>query len=288
MNKPNIPTIEIAPGVFVPKIGIGTWGIGGYMKKNPYNDDDNDIKQIRYQLDQGLLMIDTWLAQSEGYQIKIISQAIKDYPRHKYFIVAKLDVKNFIDKKDLESTVDQYLKLLGIGYIDLLQIHSPQYNGLSLQNVTEEMCRMVDVGKAKLLGVCNANVAQVKEIVEASKYPITSNEINYSIIDRTYDENGTVDYCQKNNIKILAYKALARGATNYLSGVAGPPIFKELSAKYDKTSNQIALNWLLSKPNFMAWVKSVNPSHINENLDSLSFVMDPEDHQKLNDWKYNK
>ena len=286
MNKPTIPAIELASGVIVPKIGIGTWGVGGYMKKNPYNDDENDIKQIRYQLDQGLLLVDTWLAQAEGHQINIIARALKGYPRDKYFIVSKLDIKNFVNQVDVEKTVDLYLHSLGIEYIDLLQIHQPKYDGLSVEHIVGEISRMVDIGKAKLFGVCNADVNQLKEITTYTQHQVTSNEINYSVIDRTYDDNGTVKYCQENNIKILAYKALARGATNYLSGVAGPLVFKELTAKYDKTSNQVALNWLLSKPNFLAWVKSVNPSHINENLDSLSFVMDPEDHLKLDNWKY--
>lgn len=288
MTKQNIPLIELSSGLMVPKIGIGTWGIGGYMKKNPYNDDENDIKQIRYQLDQGLIMIDTWLAQAEGHQINVINQALKGIERDKYFIVSKLDVKNFVTKADVEKTVDSYLQLLGIEYIDLLQIHQPKYDGLSAENTVSEISRLVDVGKAKLFGVCNADVNQLKEVASYTKHQITSNEINYSVIDRTYDDNGTVKYCQENNIKILAYKALARGATNYLSGVAGPPIFKELTAKYDKTPNQIAINWLLTKPNFMAWIKSVNPSHINENLDSLSFVMEPEEHIQIDNWKYSQ
>ena len=282
----NIPSIELAPGISVPKMGIGTWGMGGYMKKSPYNDDDNDIKQIQYQLDCGLTMVDAWLAQGEGHAVKLIAQAIKDRPRNSYFIVAKLDVKNFVTKTDLENTVDQYISSLGIDHLDLLQIHKPQYDGLTAEDTVNEMNRMIDIGKAKLFGVCNANTEKLQEVFQFTKHPITSNEINYSVIDRSYQANGTIDFCQQNNIKILAYKPLARGMVNYLGGVDGSLLFKELSAKYDKTVNQIAFNWLLSKPNFLTWMKSANRSHINENLDSMSFVMDPTDHQKIEDWKY--
>lgn len=282
-NLFQLSTIELAPGVIVPKIGIGTWGIGGYMKPNPYNDDDNDIKQMKYQLEQGLTMIDTWLAQAEGRQAKLVAEAIKDFSRDKYFIVSKLDVKNFIDKSDVEKTVDQYLVALGIDHIDMLQIHKPEYIGVSAKDCVEEINRMVDIGKAKLLGICNANTSLLQEVLGFTKHPFTSNEINFSVIDRTYKLNGTIDFCSKNNVKILAYKPLARGTVYCLTQ---DPLFKELSTKYNRTPGQIALNWLLSKPNFFAWVKSVNPSHINENLDCLSFIMDSTDHQKLDDWRY--
>lgn len=112
------------------------------------------------------------------------------------------------------------------------------------------------------------------------------NEVNFSVVDRTYQSNGTVDFCLQNDIKIMSYKPLARGMTNYLSGVDGSPLFKELATKYGCTTNQIALNWVLSKPNFLTWVKSVNRSHINENLDCMSFEMTSEEHQRIDEWKF--
>lgn len=280
------PKIKLTENLVVAKIGIGTWGIGGYMKRSPYNDDQNDINQIRYQLECGLTLVDSWLAQAEGHTNKIIAQAISGIPRDSFQIVAKLDVKNFKIREDVENTVNQYLTTLGIDYIDILQIHKPQWDGLNSSDTLSEMDRMVKIGKARYLAISNTNAEQLTSLISQTKNQFLFNEINFSVIDRSYQTDGTIDFCLKNNIKIIAYKPLARGMTNYLSGVSGDPLFKDLSAKYDRTTNQIALNWLLSKENFLAWVKSVNRSHINENLDSLSFQMDPTDHQKIDNWKF--
>lgn len=281
-----IPTIKLAEGLEVPRIGIGTWGFGGYMKKNPYNDDENDIAQIKYQIDSGLTLIDAWLAQAEGNMVDIVAKAIVGIPRGQFQIVAKLDVKNFINKEDVEKTVDQFLSKLNLDFVDILQIHKPQWDGLSAEETIFEMDRMIEIGKTKHLAISNANVDLLKESISFAKNKFLFNEVNFSVVDRTYQTNGTVDFCRENNIKMMAYKPLARGMTNYLSGVSGDPVFKDLAAKYDKTTNQIALNWLLSKQNFLAWVKSANRSHINENLDSLSFEMAPEEHQRIDNWKF--
>jgi diketogulonate reductase-like aldo/keto reductase len=283
--KFKIPTIKLSNGLEMPKMGIGTWGFGGYMSKSPYNDDKNDIEQIRYQLEQGLMMIDTWLAQAEGQMVKIVSEAINGISRDKFFIVAKLDVKNFIKVEDVEKTVNQYLEELNLDFVDMIQIHKPQYDGINAQQCVEEMNRMIDVGKARFLGISNANVEALEEAINYTRYPFELNEVNYSVIDRTNDDNGTTRYCQDKGIKVLAYKPLARGAVNYLSGVAGPEMFRELAAKYNKTPNQIALNWVLSKPNFMLWMKSANRSHINENLDCMSFTLEPEETKKIDEWR---
>lgn len=81
----------------------------------------------------------------------------------------------------------------------------------------------------------------------------------------------------------MAYKPLARGMVNYLSV---DPLFKELYQKYDCTVCQLAFAWLISKPNVFVWMKSVNRSHINENLDSFGLNIEEEDLKRIDDWRY--
>lgn len=261
-------------------MGIGTWGIGGYMKKNEYNDDKNDILQLNYLLDQGLVMIDAWLAQSDGHMVDLLAQALANRKRESYFVVAKLDVVKFQDKSDIEKTTDQYLKSLNIGYIDALQIHSPQYDKISEETCVKQMNIMIEKGKAKNLAISNATWQQTEQAQSISKAKFVFNEINYSILDHTYETNGTIKYCEEHGIRIMAFKPLSRGAVNSLS--SDKIFFRPLADKYSKTVNQLALNWLLSKPNVGIWMKSVNRSHINENLDCMSFQLSEEDRSAIN------
>jgi diketogulonate reductase-like aldo/keto reductase/sugar-specific transcriptional regulator TrmB len=276
-----LPQKEIAPQVNVPVIGIGTWGIGGFLTKNPYNDNINDVDQIRHSLSLGQTMIDTSILYASGFSLGLISKAIKNFPRENLFIVSKLDyfVRN---KIDVEKQCDRYLKALNIDYIDLFEIHAPPALKISITETVHEMDKLIDKGKVKYLGVSNFNIKQLQEAEQATKYRIVAHEIHYNLVIRANEENGVIDYCNKNNILLICFQPLRRGQ---LSDLDTDPLIGKLCKKYGKTPGQIAINWLISKPNIVIFNKSTNGSHINENVASAGWRMDDEDYIKLNKWR---
>lgn len=142
-NKTGLPIIEIVPKVKVPKLGIGVWGIGGYLERNLYNDDENDIKQIRYQLEKGIKVIDCWINQAGGHTLRLISKAISKYKRDHYFLLCKLDVHQYKSIYDLEKEVDKYLKVLSVDSLDVIQTHNSKYNNVTIDECIEEMNKMI-------------------------------------------------------------------------------------------------------------------------------------------------
>ena len=81
-------------------------------------------------------------------------------------------------------------------------------------------------------------------------------------------------------------KPLAQGMINYLwSSKVDLTIF-EMCRKYKATPSQLALAWLLSKKYYFIWVKSINKSHIMENLAAMDLKLDPMDNKILDNWKY--
>lgn len=87
---------------------------------------------------------------------------------------------------------------------------------------------------------------------------------------------------QKNNIQFICYQALRR---NRIAN-ANYPFLAELAKKYNKTQNQILLNWLIKEKGLMALIKSTNTNNIDSNLQALNFTMDKEDIEKLNKFKH--
>ena len=85
----------------------------------------------------------------------------------------------------------------------------------------------------------------------------------------------------ENDITFIAYQALRRNRTakrNY-------PLLVELSKKYNKTQNQIILNWIIKEKGMKPIVKCTNIERINENLGVLNFEMEKEDYDKLNNFR---
>lgn len=282
----NLPLVELAPGLTVPRIGIGTWGIGGYLASSKFTDDKEDIKQIQFQIEQGLTAIEVWDKQGGGNSLKVLSNVVAPYNRENLTLFAQVDTKYFNTKQDLENNIENYLSKLGVNYVDVLQIHSPKYGELGVEGTVCALCETIKKGKAKYLSISNASIDQIKEAQKYSEYKIIANEVDYNLVDRSVENNGIMEYCRRNGMRILAAKPLARGMVGYLWGMQGMDLIYQLCEKYAITSTQLAIAWLLSKPDVMLWIKSTNRSHINENLAACEVKLEAADIKMLDEWRF--
>ena len=78
----------------------------------------------------------------------------------------------------------------------------------------------------------------------------------------------------------MAYRPLANGRLTMKQDA----IVLQLAAKYQKTSAQIALNWLLSQ-NIVAIPKASSPEHLLENWGAQGWQLVREDVQRLSVYK---
>jgi len=137
----------------------------------------------------------------------------------------------------------------------------------------------VQTRKAKSLGLSNSNLEQLKEVNE--QYPISIYEGIYNLECKLNEDIGIIDYCKANNIIFCAYQPLRRNRTanrNY-------PLLVELASKYNKTQNQIILNWIIKEKGLNVLIKSTNIERIDENIEAIQFDMNKEDYDKLNTFR---
>jgi diketogulonate reductase-like aldo/keto reductase len=123
----------------------------------------------------------------------------------------------------------------------------------------------------------------MKEAQRASKYKIVANQIEYNLLTRnsgmynTDMETSIIPHCQKEGIAVIAYRPLAKGEL----AKPGFALLDELAEKYGKTQAQIAINWLISKPNIVAIPKTMKIERVKENLGSAGWKLSDEDLYKL-------
>jgi 2,5-diketo-D-gluconate reductase A len=77
-------------------------------------------------------------------------------------------------------------------------------------------------------------------------------------------------FCKKHDIAVTAYSPLGRGDALEME------LITTLAKKYEKTSGQIILNWLLSL-DLIAIPKSTHTERIKENFAAEDFTMDQAD-----------
>jgi len=279
MNK----TININ-GFEINKIGIGTWLMGGgWDKENSityadYEHDDDSIKAIRYSIDKGQNHIDTAQMYGAGHCEEIVGKALKGYDRSKLFVASKV-WKSHSQRKAVVISIEESLRKLQLDYLDLIYIHSSK-NSYPMEDYIAGLNDAVDKGLAKGIAVSNFNLDQLKQAQKLSKHPILANQMLYNILERSDVTDEMLKYCNKNNILLVAYRPVER---KLLADQCTNETVLSLSKKYNKTPAQIALNWLVSKPNVVAIPKATQETHINENLGALNFEITAEDIKLLDE-----
>lgn len=117
----------------------------------------------------------------------------------------------------VEHYVDKSIGRMGVKTIDVIQFHWWDYNDTSDLDALHHLSKIHDEGKIRHLALTNFDTERVETMVENGFKPV-SNQVQYSIVD-TRPEVRMAPFCQKNNMKLLAYGTIMGGflSEKYLS-----------------------------------------------------------------------
>lgn len=271
---------ETVRGISVPKIGFGMWKIGGDSYPDPKRDPASSIA-LQTALEVGYTHFDTAEVYADGHSEELLGRAIRETntKRENLFITTKVDPAHLLYEQVLRSC-ENSLRRLNTDYVDLYLIHWPPRMGTHLDDAFRGLNQLVRDGKVKHLGVSNFNVKLLKQAQSLSETPILTDQVPYRLPDRTYVENGVLEYCQQNDILLTAYSPVK---------FRNLPVNKTLQAIADAhdslsshaTSYQIALAWLVAQPRVITIPMSLNPQHIKENFEAAEIKLSKEEFETL-------
>ncbi len=125
------------------------------------------------------------------------------------------------------------------------------------------MDKLVEDGKVRFIGVSNFSVAHMREAQAAMTNKIVSNQVRYSLVYRTIEEE-LLPYCQGHDVTIIAYSPLAIGIEKLRAGLE-EGVLADVAREVGKTEAQVALNWCTSRANVIAIPKSDSVDRTEEN-----------------------
>ncbi len=259
----------------IPAIGQGCMGIGGYLSKDSHRD-DNQMRVLRVGIELGMTFIDTAEGYGKGHSEEIVGRAIEGI-RDKVFIATKVSPEH-LSYDALLRSAEESLHRLNTDYIDLYQVHwsNPK---IPINETMRAMERLLKEGKIRYVGVSNFSLRELREARAAiSEDEIVSVQVEYNLFDRTI-ENSILPCCESEGTTIIAYSPLDQG--KIASGDKRIKTLQKIADKYDKTTAQVALNWLISHPAVTAIPKAANPGHIRENASSADFELSEEDSKEI-------
>lgn len=266
-----IPTKKLQSGFEMPVFGFGTWQMGGTTERNPQNNDEADIAAIRRAIEAGITHIHTAESYANGYTETLVGKAIQGYDRSQLFLFTSL-AKEHLAYADVRPSLESSLKRLGVTYIDMYMIHKPNLN-VPIAEAIKALDELQDEGLIKNIAVSNFTIERFEEAQAASRHKIVANQLHLNLMYREPERKGLVDYCQKNDVMLVAWRPVQKG----MLSIAHNEVLDGVCQKYGKTPSQIAINWLISQKNIVTLSKMASQEHLEENLGALNFTMDEED-----------
>ena len=198
----------------LPKIALGAWAWGndGTFGNNLKAESLKPIFDTA--MENGLNLWDTAYAYGMGTSEKVLAGFLEGLPRESYLISDKFtpqcaDASSASAMKDM---IEMQLGLMDLDRFDVYWIH----NVSGAPKWTEELAKYFE-GKdnVPLLGVSNHNLAEIKqanEILKAHGLKLSAVQNHYSLINRSSEDSGILDYCKENDIHFFAYMVLEQGA----------------------------------------------------------------------------
>ena len=259
MNQKELSTT----GLRVPELALGTWHYRG------------GVEPLRVGIELGASFVDT--AESYGTE-EVVGQAIHGI-RDKVFLATKVSPRHF-RRPDLIRAAEQSLKRLANDYIDLYQLHWPNYS-VPIGETMAAMEELVKAGKIRFIGVSNFSAEESERAQRClSSNRLVSNQVRYSLADRTI-EDGLLEYCEAKKISVLAFSPLETGLEN-LRNFDADDVLGTIAVGTGKTMAQVALNWCLCRGPVIAIFKADSVEHVRENCGASGWRLRPDHLEALN------
>lgn len=265
---------EILHGVQLPKIGFGTWKIGGGSSPDR-SKDGSSLAALRSALELGYTHFDTAEMYAGGHTEELLGRAVREAgtKREDLFVTSKVKPEH-LHHDDVLGACEGSLRRLGMDYLDLYLIHWPN-PGMKLAEAFRALNRLVREGKVRHLGVSNFSVKLLEESQAQSETPILTDQVPYSLSDRSYVKNGVLAYCQANDILLTAYSPVDKG------GLRVTKALQAIARAHSATPYQIAIAWLVAQLRVITIPMSAEPAHQRENFEAADIELSPSETEEL-------
>ena len=258
----------------LPKIALGTWSWGaGFAGGDQVFGNNLSAEDLQPVFDTamkaGLNLWDTATVYGMGSSEMMLAGFINQYPREKVLISTKFTPQIAgTGANPVEDLLNGSLQRFETDYIDIYWIHNP----MDVEKWTPALIPLLKSGKVKRVGVSNHNLTQIKRantILAEAGFKVSAVQNHYSLLYRSSEEAGILDYCKENDIRFFSYMVLEQGALSGKYNTANPlpegsaraqtynkvlpqleeltNAMKEIGSSHNASVAQVAIAWAIAK-----------------------------------------
>lgn len=304
-------------GLYISRIGLGTWSMGGGPAWGGDKDREECIRTIQKAPELGINLIDTAPAYNFGTSEGIVGEAVKNMERGEVIITTKCGIvwnrkgslfnkvgdrqlyKN-LSKESIMAEIEESLDRLDMDYVDIYMTHwqSVEPFFTPVAETMEALNELKSKGKIKAIGASNISVEQIREYLKYGDLDIVQGK--YSVLDRGVEQS-LFPICKQYGITMQAYSPLEQGLLSgrlprdyvpvgarsnkkwfqpqkMMKAMDMMDAWEVLCRKYDCTVPMLALAWILAQGDF---VSILNGAHtvrqLEENARAMQICLSKED-----------
>ena len=266
-------TLTLSNGVRIPQLGLGTWFI----------DDDKAAEAVKAAAKLGYRHFDT--AQAYGNEHGV-GEGVRTcgIPREELFVVSKAAAEHKTYQQ-AKNGIDETLRKMGLDYLDMMIIHSPQpWNKVNQcedryvegnRAAWRALEEAYQEGKLRAIGVSNFQIGDLNSLMEACAVKPMVNQILLHISNTPLE---LVEFCQNNGIAVEAYSPIAHGE------ILHQPEIQAMAEKYGVSVPQLCIRYTLQL-GAVSLPKTANPAHMETNA-QVEFAISAEDMETLKHFKH--
>ncbi|WP_018239098.1 aldo/keto reductase [Ensifer sp. BR816] len=243
-------------GANIPALGFGTFRMSGAEV----------LRILPQALGIGFRHVDT--AQAYGNEAEVGEVIDRSgIPRPDIFLTTKVWIDRY-RHDDFIASVDESLRKLRTGYVDLLLLHWPGGSDVPMAERIGALNEVHKAGKVRHIGISNFNTAQMDEAARLSAAPIATNQIEYHPY---LDQAQVLQAARRHGMSLTAYYAMANGK------VPTEPLLNDIGARHGKTAAQVVLRWLVQQQDVIALSKTATETRLKENFAIFDFALTREE-----------
>lgn len=253
-------------------------------------------------LKAGLNLWDTATVYGMGESEKILASLAKSVERKEVQISTKFTPQLAeVYENSVEKMADASLERMGLDYIDIYWIHNP----MDVDRWTPGLIPLLKSGKVKRVGVSNHNIKEIEranEILGAAGFRVSAVQNHFSLLYRSSEKGGVLDYCKENGMEFWAYMVLEQGALSGKYNKENPlpaesdrgkkynPVLSQLEAltnamtaigqKYGASCSQIGIAWAIAKGT-LPIVGATKERHVTEAAEAAKIQLTAEEMARL-------
>lgn len=267
-------------GITVSEIGFGGLGIGGVsadVASYGPADDSESLAALARAYDAGVTFYDTSPDYGNGHSEELIGKAFWG-KRERVVIASKVGfvslarpndraaIRDSLRSSNIRQSLEDTLRRLQSGYLDLLQLHSPPLEVLrEMPDIFSTFDDLRQEGKIRAWGISLRS--PVDGIAAISEFSAPVLQVNFSMIDQRALDNGLFDLATEKGAGIIARTPFSYG---FLTGkysdskfdprdhrsrqplerreqwTAAPAMFSSLNQGKERTLAQLALQFCLA------------------------------------------